>query len=628
MNHDELNEFIKNYLERDKTHSAILLTAPWGAGKSYYIQNELKPFLNEIDNCKDDYPERPKSRKKHNNPNRCLIVSLYGLNTISELSKELFLEDKLPVFLKKKKGKFIGAFAKPLLSSTLGIGKTILKSLTSINLDFPVNNPNWQQYYNSVDYSQKLIVLEDIERSGICIVELLGFVNSLVEQDGVKVLLVANENELIKHEMKSNIITTEQKNNDDDHREYTKGTQEYLLIKEKTVGDTIQFIPDREKAIKEILHSFENNQLNNLLTKSYNGNSIVADVVHIMEELKCDNFRSIIYGCQKTVDLLQENETKYDDRFIRSLFLGNIAFSLKMKRNDTIAWDAGNSSYSYTLGTTQYPLFRASFDFIKCQHYNKDAFDQENELFVESLDTKIKQDKVREYLDVIYHYYNHFERDVVQALEELEEKMKNTDDVHLTEYGKLSNFLISIKYEVGFKDIIDRIHKIMIKHLKGDANNVLEHSLMFHDGIELSTQEAKQELERWISEMISIINSTEYNYFDFDYKPESVNRLRLYCNDHFGEIKSKHLFAALFDIDKIIEMLRKSSPKQIAEFRSIFNDVYDSSNIGISYSNDKESLINLEVKIKALTGETEDKIIKLQLTHFVNKIRKWIDDIQ
>ena len=61
-----------------------------------------------------------------------------------------------------------------------------------------------------IEYRQKLLeqnkhifssiqeIPEDLERSSIDIIEVLGFVNNLVEQDGVKVLLVANEEEIIQ----------------------------------------------------------------------------------------------------------------------------------------------------------------------------------------------------------------------------------------------------------------------------------------------------------------------------------------------------------------------------------------------------------------------------------------------
>ena len=42
MTYQELNQYILHYLTEDKTKSTIMLTGPWGTGKSYYIQNELK----------------------------------------------------------------------------------------------------------------------------------------------------------------------------------------------------------------------------------------------------------------------------------------------------------------------------------------------------------------------------------------------------------------------------------------------------------------------------------------------------------------------------------------------------------------------------------------------------------
>ena len=36
MTNDELSRYILHYVKEDRTHSAIMLTAGWGAGKSYY----------------------------------------------------------------------------------------------------------------------------------------------------------------------------------------------------------------------------------------------------------------------------------------------------------------------------------------------------------------------------------------------------------------------------------------------------------------------------------------------------------------------------------------------------------------------------------------------------------------
>ena len=220
MDTEKLTEYIKNYLENDRTRSAIMLTGAWGCGKSYYIQNTLVPELDK------------------NEENRCIVVSLYGVKTLEALSKSIYLEVRAKVLSKKSEG----------LNAAKIIGKTVVKGIASFfGVNISVSDDELNQLYQSIDLTSKLIVLEDLERSGIDILEVMGYVNNLVEQDGVKVLLVANENEIIKYE---NEVGTD---TDDKKKAVTKRSEEYVRIKEKTVRDTVPFYADFNSAIENIL---------------------------------------------------------------------------------------------------------------------------------------------------------------------------------------------------------------------------------------------------------------------------------------------------------------------------------------------------------------------------------------
>lgn len=85
MRRQELIEHIKNYLENDCSQTAMMLTAGWGYGKSYFIKNDLLPALNASDS------------------NRGIIVSLYGCSSIKDLSKALYLEVRASCLSKKAK---------------------------------------------------------------------------------------------------------------------------------------------------------------------------------------------------------------------------------------------------------------------------------------------------------------------------------------------------------------------------------------------------------------------------------------------------------------------------------------------------------------------------------------------
>lgn len=138
----DYNLYIENYLANDKTKSAIMLTAPWGMGKSYYIQNSLIPHL-----------EKDGEKK-------CVVVSLYGLNDIKEISKAIYLEMRVKKLNVKGEKHEAGKL----------VAKTILKNGLSIaGIDLSVSEEDLEKLYTSIDLAGKLIILEDLERSSISI---------------------------------------------------------------------------------------------------------------------------------------------------------------------------------------------------------------------------------------------------------------------------------------------------------------------------------------------------------------------------------------------------------------------------------------------------------------------------
>ena len=218
MTIEECNLYIKNYLKNDKTKNAITLTAPWGTGKSYYIKNNLIKFLEE-------------------NKLSYVMVSAYGISSIADLNKELFLEIKFQK--RNKQRKWLEICGKTIATGAVGIGKTLLKNVAKIDIDFNLSEPNYKKLYDLINLKEKLIIFEDIERSSINIIEFLGYVNSLVEQDGVKVLLVANEQEFLKEENSESQQSIQGKT--EKEKTYTLQSKEYLRQKEKTISDTIIF---------------------------------------------------------------------------------------------------------------------------------------------------------------------------------------------------------------------------------------------------------------------------------------------------------------------------------------------------------------------------------------------------
>lgn len=599
MTNDELNKYILHYLEHDKTHSAIMLTAPWGTGKSYYIQNELKPFL----------------EKEENGKHKCIVVSLYGLKDLFEVSKALYLECRMKFLNGSSEKAVTGKFA----------AKTVLKGITSFfGIDLSKTEEEMKALYNSVDLSGKLIVLEDLERSGISIIEILGYVNNLVEQDGVKVLLVANETEILKY------IDSKPDKDGKTHKIPDENTKEYLRTKEKTVSDTIQFVGDLESALESILHSFDNSTINRLLDEQKNIN-IIFDIQSIIETVKDNNLRSVIFGCQKTVDLYQminDIDKEFDDEFLVYLLCSNIAFSLRLKKDSTIKWDSKGAFDSQALGTYKFPLLRMAYNYIVFQQDPKDKLFSANYFYSMQKILDKSQSEIKKPLEIIYSYYDHYEKNVADALNLLTENLEKTTDIPISEFGKLANYLVAVHSAIRHDDEILRCRSAMVERLKTSKNDEqTEKRISFHDGLELKAAEEIRELDEWKEEMIGALKSGQEKDLAFDYQPESVAKFYETVCSHRSDIVNKRCFASQFDVDKTVDFLKKANPKQIGDLRRTFHCVYGFSNIGDFFADDKETLVEMKHAIDKLieSGEKKDKIILLQLRYFSDNLKSFIE---
>ena len=139
-----------------------------------------------------------------------------------------------------------------------------------------------------INLKEKLIIFEDIERSSINIIEFLGYVNSLVEQDGVKVLLVANEQEFLKEENSESQQSIQGKTKKE--KTYTLQSKEYLRQKEKTISDTIIFGSDKKESLKNIIGLFFEKKLSEILTDDKN----IEDITNMMEKIESNNLRAVV----------------------------------------------------------------------------------------------------------------------------------------------------------------------------------------------------------------------------------------------------------------------------------------------------------------------------------------------
>ncbi len=586
MNNEELNKYIKHYLEKDQSKSAIMLTGAWGIGKSYYIQNELIPFLQE-EHCK------------------CVAVSLYGLKTLSDISKSIYLE------LRVKPLKSNSEFA------TTGklIAKTLAKGIIShFGVDLKSTEEEMQTLYESIDLSQTLIILEDVERSQIDILDLLGYVNSLVEQDGVKVLLVANENEMIQYEP---IVISDGKAtqagtlyNINSNRKYTEKAQKYLLFKEKTISDTIQFEGNTEQAILQIISTFKNDTLNRF------ANSTSAQEIYwIMFTCNQYNLRSFIFACQKSVDIFDKIEDDYEGNFLKCIFFGIIYFSLRFKAENTVQWDR-SENYSIELGDKTYPLFKFCFDYIQQQKFDiaevpaaADAFKQK-----QIID---KKDAYDPQLQILFKYYIHTQKEVEQAVKKISTRLQDPEDISIYNYDQIAMCLIIVEHVLNLD--IEKEKCSLVNNLK-NWGKTLKVEELFRSSFRKDCEPYKKEFEELKDEMIDVLKKDTQFIPNFVYLPAQTDIFCEYITKHSSDILITRQFAKILNIPKLTQMFAACTPAQKQNIRMAFMEMYRFGNVKEFLANDAPAIEQLKYYIEIDMENQTDKIQRLQYEWFAEAL--------
>ncbi|MBP5983921.1 MAG: hypothetical protein KA734_09370 [Fluviicola sp.] len=197
----DLTKRISEYLNL-KTNYAVVIKGAYGIGKSHYVKNELFPEVKEL-----SVPNKGDIEKY-----TPILISLFGVNSVEEIQSQIFIE--LYPFFKTKGFKFAA-----------GLGNSVMKLISGS--DF---KELFQSYTGSadkfVDYSSIFLCIDDLDRKGknLKLEEVYGFINNLVENYNAKILIVVNEDELLK--------------------EFVENKNEYSKIIEKVIGVSLVYKPD------------------------------------------------------------------------------------------------------------------------------------------------------------------------------------------------------------------------------------------------------------------------------------------------------------------------------------------------------------------------------------------------
>ena len=212
----ELTTYLNEYLRMEKPQFAVMISGKWGCGKTFYIENQIAEW----------------SKKKEKASGNSVVlkpiyVSVNGLNNVGSVVRKI--KAVLHPILYSKGAKV----AKKVVLAAMNIAvKTSVDfegDGTGEDLNSLLDAEGILDIFMSDSNSLKgnrILVLDDIERSKIPMDELFGFINGIVEHSNSKVILICDEEKLIEVAKKENLSV------------------EYKDFKEKLVGQTFSLEVD------------------------------------------------------------------------------------------------------------------------------------------------------------------------------------------------------------------------------------------------------------------------------------------------------------------------------------------------------------------------------------------------
>jgi len=238
-----MNKHIEKYLDQYLNHPnpdyAVMLTGEWGCGKTFFIKNYIE--------------ERNKNTKWCLKKGKKLrYISLNGISSTSAIISSML-------------------FNTHHVFSWLKIIWSLLKcfSLTGKNVNFSPQDIYITELFGKIT-KHNILFFDDLERCKIEPIELLGFINNLVESQHLHVIIIGDETH-IHNEIKDC----------------------YSVRKEKVIGKTFNIQSQDADVLPELIKEFTDTGLEDLLQEHLDAILLSIDEVNKYCKREQVNYRII-----------------------------------------------------------------------------------------------------------------------------------------------------------------------------------------------------------------------------------------------------------------------------------------------------------------------------------------------
>lgn len=639
---DEIVETIINYVDEDLYSYAIMIDGEWGCGKTYFIKENL---CSKLKNHEKNKAKVGKYKEK-----RIVYLSLYGIKSADEVSKQILMESYL-----SKVGK-----SKGIIKKGVEVTGTMLPVLFDIlktkGLELDADNVS-NAFGGLLSVKDSILIFDDLERCDCPINEILGYINTFVEHEGMKVIIVANQKEigkstyLVNQELKylvaahKNIMfeenekvlkvfgTQNEKKTEPVGLSVVKSRMDKLFgqnelyekVKEKLVGITIYYYPALQEIFTKLI---KNKSINADLQK------LLSEEVSFFEEYMVNeehpNLRTFQFFLSK-VSELYEVIRKLDEEGQEAFLKYIIKYSFKVcvcYKNGTLEYSwQGNEEYEFKhMGKADFfgnnLTFRFVDDFVVKSILDEERTKKMFEVFVDEY-IKPQSDQLEGLKKLEGHWYLSTDNEVEELVEEILENLEQ-NKYEVKFYTRIISILIDLE-EIGFPK---ENTEVAISKMRDNIEKLTYH-LYLDSGYCSGCNEKKRErFRKIINELQNVIDGRFQEqvsekigqYFLID--DGWAENLADYVRKNKQEINNNSGFLSQIDAKYLATKISNSKSYDINAFRACVLELYVRNTVGNALKEDCERIDKLLAEVENLDKTKFDRIKKMQIEYLIENLKK------
>ncbi len=466
---------------------------------------------------------------------------------------------------------------------------------------------------------------------------MFGFINEMVEHEGIKVILVANEKEISteitperleqqymvaldekiewpKYEEKDSFLRNyrEKKNNNklsfdelNDRRNHlfpqAKSNGEYRKMREKLIGVTFRYEADMPQITRKLIEKVD---ANHVFSEAIERNlKYIEDTMCVYKHHNLRTFQfflskvSFLLEQVRSIDIDSDYTIKIDDYVIKACFKSATEF----KSNYKIPKD----NAVYGLKSAEEPTISTIHEYVNHGQFNIDSFKEE----IKKIESEymVQIDHSDPYSKLRNEYFYMTQKECEEKLQELIERLKD-NKYPVTVYDSIAVLIIRME-RIGFGETYgEQIKAAMIENVKqsGTVGQFRIDSYLFDD---------KEEFKKASDFMIDINEAMKTNYTNTRRKTinevlesaDWVAGLETYRKTYEQQYKYDWPIFSQADSKKWIEAIKNSSARTVHDFRSWIWDVFPQNEQVSRFKDDWKTMKEIHDAINLME---EDDVVK------------------